>query len=79
MSDKQEILFGPNVWLIDEMYRQYLDNPESVSESWRDFFGDYKPSPFNAEAAHVTEKKDLRRQRRQLVRGNSGQVDLRCT
>jgi 2-oxoglutarate decarboxylase len=35
--------FGPNDWLIDEMYRLYLDNPQSVSEAWRDFFSDYRP------------------------------------
>ncbi|MGH9288568.1 MAG: multifunctional oxoglutarate decarboxylase/oxoglutarate dehydrogenase thiamine pyrophosphate-binding subunit/dihydrolipoyllysine-residue succinyltransferase subunit [Acidimicrobiales bacterium] len=33
---------GPNAWLVDEMYEQYLDDPTSVSESWRDFFADYK-------------------------------------
>ena len=35
--------FGPNMWLIDEMYRQFLDDPESVSEAWQEFFEDYKP------------------------------------
>jgi multifunctional 2-oxoglutarate metabolism enzyme len=35
--------FGPNVGLIDEMYRQYLDDPESVSEAWRDFFAENEP------------------------------------
>jgi multifunctional 2-oxoglutarate metabolism enzyme len=33
---------GPNAWLVDEMYEQYLDDPASVSESWREFFTDYK-------------------------------------
>jgi multifunctional 2-oxoglutarate metabolism enzyme len=33
---------GPNAWLVDEMYEQYLDDPASVSESWRDFFADYR-------------------------------------
>ena len=56
MSDREEILLGPNVWLIDEMYRQYMENPESVSESWRDFFIDYSPSPFNIEVAKAVEK-----------------------
>jgi 2-oxoglutarate dehydrogenase E1 component len=32
---------GPNAWLVDEMYEQYLADPSSVSESWRDFFADY--------------------------------------
>ena len=29
---------GPNAWLVDEMYESYLENPASVSESWREFF-----------------------------------------
>ncbi len=33
---------GPNAWLVDEMYEQYLQDPASVSESWRDFFADYQ-------------------------------------
>src|ERR1700704_3290061 len=32
---------GPNAWLVDDMYDQYRANPESVSESWREFFADY--------------------------------------
>ena len=40
MSDEQ---FGPNDWLVDEMYRKYREDPASVSESWRDFFEDYRP------------------------------------
>src|SRR5438309_9081222 len=35
--------FGPNDWLVDEMYRKYVDDPSSVSESWREFFADYRP------------------------------------
>ena len=46
MSDdhEREATFGPNVWLIDEMYRQFVERPESVSPSWREFFSDYAPS-----------------------------------
>ena len=33
---------GPNAWLVDEMHEQYLADAGSVSESWRDFFEDYK-------------------------------------
>ncbi|MDQ2648840.1 MAG: hypothetical protein M3Z03_04745, partial [Actinomycetota bacterium] len=33
---------GPNAWLVDEMYEQYLANPTSVSSSWQDFFADYR-------------------------------------
>ena len=35
--------YGPNVWLIDEMYREFKERPESLSESWREFFSDYEP------------------------------------
>ncbi|MGB2756151.1 MAG: multifunctional oxoglutarate decarboxylase/oxoglutarate dehydrogenase thiamine pyrophosphate-binding subunit/dihydrolipoyllysine-residue succinyltransferase subunit [Acidimicrobiia bacterium] len=35
--------FGPNVGLVDELYRQYLEDPSSVGESWREFFADYTP------------------------------------
>ena len=34
--------FGPNDWLVEEMYEQYRENPASVSESWREFFADYR-------------------------------------
>jgi len=34
--------FGPNAWLVEEMYEEYLADPASVSESWREFFADYR-------------------------------------
>ncbi|WP_345647455.1 2-oxoglutarate dehydrogenase E1 subunit family protein, partial [Streptomyces tremellae] len=40
--------FGPNEWLVDEIYQQYLQDPNSVDRAWWDFFADYKPgSPDN--------------------------------
>ena len=30
--------FGPNEWLIEEMYRRYAEDPSSVGEAWREFF-----------------------------------------
>src|SRR5919198_5939396 len=36
--------FGPNQWLIEEMYRQFRDDPGSVGAAWREFFEDYRPS-----------------------------------
>ncbi|HEV3225900.1 MAG TPA: multifunctional oxoglutarate decarboxylase/oxoglutarate dehydrogenase thiamine pyrophosphate-binding subunit/dihydrolipoyllysine-residue succinyltransferase subunit [Acidimicrobiales bacterium] len=33
---------GPNEWLVDEMYEQYLADPSSVSKSWQEFFADYR-------------------------------------
>ncbi|MDQ6927924.1 MAG: hypothetical protein M3159_04585, partial [Actinomycetota bacterium] len=34
--------FGPNVWLVDDMFELYSDDPSSVAESWRDFFEGYR-------------------------------------
>jgi multifunctional 2-oxoglutarate metabolism enzyme len=36
--------FGTNIWVVDEMYREYLADPNSVSESWKEFFSDYEPA-----------------------------------
>jgi 2-oxoglutarate dehydrogenase E1 component len=35
--------FGPNAWLVDEMYERYQADPASVGDSWQDFFADYRP------------------------------------
>ena len=37
--------FGPNAWLVDDMYDRFLVDPSSVSESWREFFADYRAAP----------------------------------
>jgi 2-oxoglutarate decarboxylase len=34
--------FGANSWLVDDMFERYLADPGSVSESWREFFADYR-------------------------------------
>ena len=36
--------FGPNEWIVEEMYQRYLADPESVDPAWHDFFADYKPT-----------------------------------
>ena len=56
MSQERQASFGPNAWLVDEMYEQYRADPSSVTESWRDFFADYRtdvapPPPAQAEPA----------------------------
>ncbi|HEY9475296.1 MAG TPA: multifunctional oxoglutarate decarboxylase/oxoglutarate dehydrogenase thiamine pyrophosphate-binding subunit/dihydrolipoyllysine-residue succinyltransferase subunit, partial [Mycobacteriales bacterium] len=35
--------FGPNEWLVEEMYEQYLADPSSVDAAWHEFFADYRP------------------------------------
>ena len=35
--------FGPNEWLVEEMYQRFLDDPATVDPAWHDFFADYRP------------------------------------
>jgi 2-oxoglutarate decarboxylase len=36
--------FGPNEWLVDELYQQYLQDKDSVDKAWWEFFADYQPT-----------------------------------
>ncbi|MFZ5872007.1 MAG: 2-oxoglutarate dehydrogenase E1 subunit family protein, partial [Actinomycetota bacterium] len=36
--------FGPNEWLVDELYQRFLEDKESVDRAWWDFFEDYRPT-----------------------------------
>ena len=47
-------VFGPNEWLVDELYQQYLSEPASVDRAWSDFFADYQPSEGSAPVARTT-------------------------
>ncbi len=43
--------FGSNLGYVNELYARYLEDPESVSEAWREFFADYpvgQPQPTTA-------------------------------
>ncbi|MDT0462636.1 multifunctional oxoglutarate decarboxylase/oxoglutarate dehydrogenase thiamine pyrophosphate-binding subunit/dihydrolipoyllysine-residue succinyltransferase subunit [Streptomyces gibsoniae] len=46
--------FGANEWLVDEIYQQYLQDPNSVDRAWWDFFADYKPGAPASPAAAGT-------------------------
>jgi multifunctional 2-oxoglutarate metabolism enzyme len=37
--------FGPNEWLVDELYQKYQADPGSVDRAWWNFFTDYRPKP----------------------------------
>ena len=37
------VAFGTNEWLVDEIYQQYLKDPQTVDRAWWDFFADYRP------------------------------------
>src|SRR2546423_120779 len=68
VSDAPASTFGPNAWLVDEMHERYRADPESVSESWREFFSDYiapteQSAPFRvavptAEVANATRNRE---------------------
>ena len=36
--------FGPNEWLIEEMYARFQADQASVDPAWHEFFADYTPS-----------------------------------
>ena len=40
--------FGPNQWLVDELYQRYQADPGSVDQAWWSFFADYHPLPDSA-------------------------------
>ena len=52
---------GFNTGYVEELYRQYLENPESVSESWREFFADYKPGESFVTAAEARPSAESKR------------------
>jgi multifunctional 2-oxoglutarate metabolism enzyme len=46
--------FGPNEWIVDDMYQRYLADPASVDAAWHDFFADYKPADALASGSAAT-------------------------
>src|SRR5262245_24812878 len=47
--------FGPNVGLIDDIYRRYLDDPGSVSPAWREVFAGQAPRGGDGQADRPAE------------------------
>ncbi|RMH68634.1 MAG: multifunctional oxoglutarate decarboxylase/oxoglutarate dehydrogenase thiamine pyrophosphate-binding subunit/dihydrolipoyllysine-residue succinyltransferase subunit [Gemmatimonadetes bacterium] len=63
MAQKGEALpfSGANSWLIEEMYRQFQENPNAVDENWREFFSTNgksfgKPKPPLADTTSASQK-----------------------
>ncbi|MDI2097421.1 multifunctional oxoglutarate decarboxylase/oxoglutarate dehydrogenase thiamine pyrophosphate-binding subunit/dihydrolipoyllysine-residue succinyltransferase subunit [Ruicaihuangia caeni] len=54
--------FGANEWLVDEMYEQYLEDKNSVDQSWWPILERYKPSVKNGGAVAATEAGELPKQ-----------------
>nr|WP_075846484.1 multifunctional oxoglutarate decarboxylase/oxoglutarate dehydrogenase thiamine pyrophosphate-binding subunit/dihydrolipoyllysine-residue succinyltransferase subunit [Saccharomonospora sp. CUA-673] len=44
MSSSPASQFGPNEWLVEEMYDQFLADPSSVDAAWHEFFADFSPT-----------------------------------
>lgn len=40
--------FGPNEWLVDEMFQQFQKDPQSVDKEWRELF-EKNGAPLSAE------------------------------
>src|SRR5680860_245789 len=36
--------FGPNEWLVDEMYERFLEDPDSVDGPWQELFKEGSPT-----------------------------------
>jgi multifunctional 2-oxoglutarate metabolism enzyme len=47
-SPRESGSFGPNAWLVDDLYERFLADPNSVSATWREFFADYQRAPLPA-------------------------------
>nr|WP_241432190.1 multifunctional oxoglutarate decarboxylase/oxoglutarate dehydrogenase thiamine pyrophosphate-binding subunit/dihydrolipoyllysine-residue succinyltransferase subunit [Ilumatobacter nonamiensis] len=43
--------FGANSWLVEEMYEQFVNDPDSVGDQWQEFFADYKATAPSLAAA----------------------------
>src|SRR6202050_2310117 len=37
--------FGPNEWMVDELYQRYQADPGSMDRAWWNFSADYHPKP----------------------------------
>ncbi len=43
-SDRAELTdLGPNAGLVEQMYRRWQENPDSLALAWQEFFTDYTP------------------------------------
>ncbi len=71
-----EAQFGPNAALVEELYDQYLENPESVPEYWRQYFeemGNGKPVEHADAAAEAVAEPDAKKEER--VEADKKRVD----
>jgi 2-oxoglutarate dehydrogenase E1 component len=45
--DSRLVAFGPNEWLVDEIYEQFLADRSSVDPAWWEFFEGYTPPDYS--------------------------------
>jgi 2-oxoglutarate decarboxylase len=50
-EDVEAEQFGPNAWLVEEMYERFRSDPSSVSSNWQEFFADYRSPASNGGTA----------------------------
>src|SRR5262245_29703949 len=55
-TDIDPSALGPNMWLIDEMYRRFREDPDSVGEAWKEFFEDFSPALGTADGGAPAEE-----------------------
>jgi multifunctional 2-oxoglutarate metabolism enzyme len=53
-QDNPLVGFGPNEWIVEDMYQRYLADPSSVDPAWHDFFADYRPEQAEPVTAAAT-------------------------
>ena len=61
-----------NAWLVEEMYEQYRQDPDSLSKGWQDFFADYRPGDQRADGGGPDD--DQASERRASASGGDGQA-----
>jgi multifunctional 2-oxoglutarate metabolism enzyme len=44
--------FGPNEWLVEELYQSWLEDPDAVDPAWSEFFRDYAEQPAERPSAN---------------------------
>ena len=80
--------FGPNAWLVEDMYDRFRADPTSVSDSWREFFADYQPagspattpaSPAGAQVPNVASGPGPGRQPKSAGPTSGGPLDVPST
>ena len=46
--------FGPNEWLVEEMYQRFQEDPSAVDPAWHEFFADYDGASETTQTTETT-------------------------